>query len=547
MLLSDTYYILWYNITGKYYRKEYINLNNAVTSEIIPSVKLESINIGQTSGENEAKDSEFENLFYTGNKKYSEICKKEKFIIRGRKGTGKTILAYYMKKKSIEKSICSCKINTLKDIELQKLVHLDKREFLDEEYESFWKYCVLSELGKSILKEKNFLEKTTYPKLRKLKKLIESRNNSPLKLVEVSKTYNTSNKKSIDTKSSNNIKNKKFSSGKNVNLALARENSAGITEKYEAKDYFSDIEELENLILKILSKERYGYMIIYDDLDELGDNLEEHKKYKRLILGMIFAIQNLNNKIQEVNEYSKVIISIRSDILDSLNRHSSNLRKIISDNSVNLYWLNKDCSHHTDNLLIDLILSKIQASVVEYKSIEKKKLFKHLFPKDISSKPTVTYLLDNSMGRPRQVIEFLNIIIENYGTEVKFKPTHFRSSLKYFSNELYKDLENEFSVYENKDELNESMKLIRDLRKSEFKYGEILAHYNANKNQYKNITTIENSLNQMYSFGVIGMYIKNGDKRPRPSWGYREDGDDTIDISQTFLVHSALKPKFNLY
>ncbi|WP_195940921.1 P-loop ATPase, Sll1717 family [Romboutsia sp. 1001713B170131_170501_G6] len=521
-------------------------MSNISTNKFVPRVKLENINIGQTSGENEARNPQFESLFYTGNKKYSEICKKEKFIIRGRKGTGKTILAYYIKKKSKQNGICSCKINTLKDIELQKLVHLENREFLDEEYESFWRYCVLVELGRSILEKYNSFYILLNPKLRKLKKIIDSRNSSSLKLMEVNKVYNTSNKKSFDAKSVDSIKNKNLSSSKNFGFGVSREKNSGITEKYEVKGYFSDIENLEKLILNILSKEEYGYMIIYDDLDELGDNLDEHKKYKRLILGMIFAIQDLNNKIQEVNENSKVIISIRSDILDSLNKHSSNLRKIISDNSVNLYWLNKDCSHVTDNLLIDLILSKIQASVPEYKNIDKKTLFKSLFPKDISSKLTVHYLLDNSMGRPRQIIEFLNIIIRNYGNEIKFTPRQFRSCLKYFSIELYKDLENEFSVFENKEELNESLKLIRDLRKPEFKYREILAHYNVNKNQYKNITNVDNSLNLMYSFGVIGMYIKDDDKRHRVSWGYREDGDDHIDIDQTFLVHSALKPKFNI-
>jgi len=64
-----------------------------------PTVKLRDINIGQVSGEYESKNPDFEDLFYMGNKKYEELSKPEKFIIRGRKGTGKTILAYYLKKR----------------------------------------------------------------------------------------------------------------------------------------------------------------------------------------------------------------------------------------------------------------------------------------------------------------------------------------------------------------------------------------------------------------------------------------------------------------
>lgn len=515
-----------------------------------PTVKLSNINIGQTAGENEAKNPYFENLFYTGNKKYSEICKHNKFIIRGRKGTGKTILAHYIKKKAYDNNICSCKINSLNDIELQKLLNNPNRNLLDEENKVFWRYCILIELGKCIL-EKHPYQKYINFSLKKLRRIINRRNNPYLKIVEVNKSYNLSKKSSFslnsDVKKSIKTSIRDLSNSDKFGLGLSKEKNTGLIEKYEISDYFAEINDLEKLVLKILSKEKQGYMIIYDDLDEIGDNIDNHKNYKSLILGMIFAVQDLNNKIQIKNKDSKIIISIRSDILDSLNKHSSNLRKIISDNSVNLYWLNKANSHYTDNELIDLILTKITASVPEYKSIDKKILFENLFPKNISKTSIVKYLLDKSMGRPRQIIEFLNIIIENYGDCLKFEPKHFRNCLKYFSIELYKDLENEFSVYENKNELNESLKLIKSLRKADFEFGEILAHYNANRNQYKYIKTVEDSLKLMYSFGVIGMYEKNDDDDiPKYSWGYREDAEQDIDIRQIFLVHSALRPVFNL-
>ena len=178
------------------------------TNTFTPSIKLSNINIGQTAGENEAKNPDFENLFYTGNKKYSEICKPEKFIIRGRKGTGKTILAHYIKKKSSENNICSCKINTLKDLELQKLLHTSKRDFLAEENKVLWRYCILVELGNSIL-DKYPIKKHVYPHLKKLKNIINRRNGSYLNLVGASKSYNSSNKKSFDlsSHSKNDIKN----------------------------------------------------------------------------------------------------------------------------------------------------------------------------------------------------------------------------------------------------------------------------------------------------------------------------------------------------
>lgn len=57
-------------------------------------ITLKDIYLGRADGSQEAEDKNFENLFYKGNKKYDLLNENhDKFIISGRKGTGKTILA----------------------------------------------------------------------------------------------------------------------------------------------------------------------------------------------------------------------------------------------------------------------------------------------------------------------------------------------------------------------------------------------------------------------------------------------------------------------
>ena len=64
---------------------------------------LDDIYIGCTDGVKEAasKKYNFTDLFYTGNCKYEEITKSNNYIISGRKGTGKTILAKYLEKMQV--------------------------------------------------------------------------------------------------------------------------------------------------------------------------------------------------------------------------------------------------------------------------------------------------------------------------------------------------------------------------------------------------------------------------------------------------------------
>ena len=480
--------------------KSYNEENKRVQSDTFTKVPLEKINVGCISGESEAEDPMFEELFYTGNRKYEELLKKNKFIIKGRKGTGKTILAYYFKKKAKENNIYGCEICNLSDVNLQRIIHLEGRELYKEEYTVFWEYCIFLEIAKLILKNKTNLCKKINFKLRRLNKFVKEKYESRYEIVELIKS-----KEGVYSNECEDIP----KIGKNIT-------SAKINNQYRFKSlpYYKELERLKNMVMGILKSNKQGYVVMFDNLDELGDDLEIHKNYRNMIIGMILCLQKINLEIMNVNENSKVILIIRSDILDSLNKHSSNIRKIVVDNSVDLYWIAKECNSAEENLLIDMILTKIKSSVPEYKDISKKDLYRELFPIDISGKNTVSYLSDMSMGRPRQVVELLQCIINNYKTSRKFTSSHFRDCLKYYSPELYKDLQNEFSIHENKNQLNECLKLIGDFKQNQISYKKLVEFYQNSKDKYPNIKeeTLEDCLNHLYSFGVIGEIQKRKKK-----------------------------------
>lgn len=67
-------------------------------------ITLKDIYLGRADGSQEAEEYNFENFFYRGNNKYDLLNDdSSKFIISGRKGTGKTILAKYFEKEKIKK------------------------------------------------------------------------------------------------------------------------------------------------------------------------------------------------------------------------------------------------------------------------------------------------------------------------------------------------------------------------------------------------------------------------------------------------------------
>ena len=71
-------------------------------------VKLKDLYMGLPDGEVEAQDERFQELFFDPNNKYDEIINnKEKFLIIGSKGSGKTYLSKYIVDKSPSKQACT--------------------------------------------------------------------------------------------------------------------------------------------------------------------------------------------------------------------------------------------------------------------------------------------------------------------------------------------------------------------------------------------------------------------------------------------------------
>ena len=120
----------------------------------IKSIKLSEIFVGKADGLKEAQEKNFENLFYKDNDIYEELeRKKSKFIISGKKGTGKTILAKYFELEQNKKGNPT-RLLTDRDVILRQFIENGKVELEDSQREIFIEFEILTELGKLIIENK---------------------------------------------------------------------------------------------------------------------------------------------------------------------------------------------------------------------------------------------------------------------------------------------------------------------------------------------------------------------------------------------------------
>ncbi len=96
--------------------------------------------------------------------------------------------------------------------------------------------------------------------------------------------------------------------------------------------------------------------------------------------------------------------------------------------------------------------------------------------------------------------------------------------------------------------LNDSIKLLRDYKKTSFIFHELEKYFNLNQEYYPNIVNFKEAVRALYYQGVIGnVWTKlttnsNGKVCTKSfvSWSYRNDSDPEPNFTNKFIVNKAL-------
>ena len=508
---------------------------NTAQNTIPVSIRLKDIYVGNADGLKESTDKRFENIFYTGNNKYSQLVNnKNIFIISGKKGTGKTILAKYFEHEC-KKNNCPTTMLTDEDLVLRELIEKGNTETHKKERQFLIKYTIYLEFAKLIYdnlkKIPLFKRMFKYRKdIKYLKSIIHNRHTSDNFYLS---NYSTSTETSSSYTSGSGAK-------KSVGVAAFFSKKARNNE-YIINPYYAQIEALEKSVLNLM--EFIQVNIIFDDLDEYDSIITGNVSFIDFLADLITTSYRINSEIQTRKcKDSRVILLLRSDIIQVLNNSDANLNKRISDCEIRLNWLKKTQSEEIHPLL-DLIIMKIKKSNPQLHNIPKKQILESFFPTHINNTPIVNYILHATFGRPRDVISMLNTIIAEQPNRQRFGPKTFTSTRLLYSEKLQNELRNEMSSYFSPEKITQTFNLIKIHNKREFWLSEIKETFNANINNMTEFTDISEFIRLAYDFGIIGnvWFIDEQNKNRRYSWKYREDGHDYPDFDKKFSVHFGLE------
>lgn len=172
----------------------------------------------------------------------------------------------------------------------------------------------------------------------------------------------------------------------------------------------STVMDLMNDVL--LTDSQQKFFITIDKLDE--DWIEDYLRF-RLIRALIETSMDFFDRVNNV----KVLIALRSDLLDRIYRYTRDAgfqEEKFRTSNLEISWT-KDQLIQVLNTRIDLLVkNQYTKDVVTYKDV---------LPEKVGNQFSIDYMLERTLMRPRDIIQFFNACI----THSDGKPTISRRSL----------------------------------------------------------------------------------------------------------------------
>lgn len=187
----------------------------------------------------------------------------------------------------------------------------------------------------------------------------------------------------------------------------------------------------------ILTDPQKRYYIVVDQLDE--DWVDDTRRY-RLIRALIETMRDINQKVQQV----KIIIALRTDLFQRVLQATTDAGfqdEKYQGLTLPVTW---------DRPALTLLLNKRVDQLFRHRYQRSQPVTYHdLLPDVIGKKkePAIDYLLDRTLLRPRDVITFFNLCLEEADGEAKIAPRLLLQAEGQYSQRRLTSLADEWSVH----------------------------------------------------------------------------------------------------
>jgi hypothetical protein len=496
---------------------------------------LGQLKLGYSDGEEESRQIDFSDIYYDYNNIVDRSLEPSVYIVAGRRGTGKTVLSFYLEK---NKNLFNSFINRISYKELTPAnFRKENHEIKSGSLYQLFRWMFLLELSKNLI---NNLNSEIFQGLKEYKILKE--------VNEINYEFKNPHKSSLISQIINNGVKFKFGTMA-IGTSLAElELNPGIQGQITNKSvtlFYDNLFELIKPLLQKANEINYRFTILIDDVD---DHLSFDIESKRILNDLINAVYGFNGQIRDYHPNSKILLFLRSDIFNRID--IANKLKIIDDHTLMLNWSTRTDIHSP---LLELIVRRLKVNhstwFKEQDSTEK--VISKLFPTKVFyyqhdgkriELDAFTYILKRTHYRPRDIVRYLRFIQQDNSELREFSGFAVSRSEMKFSDWLKSDLENELAIHYNQEYIANLMGIASRLKTWRFGFQRLKKSFE-NKDEIPKIE-LEGALIVLYKFGILGQFYQNENNETELNFFYN-DADIPYNnknfFYNDFIVHQGLQ------
>ncbi|MGD6778849.1 P-loop ATPase, Sll1717 family [Sutcliffiella horikoshii] len=453
----------------------------------------------------------FENAFYDSRNTVVKLIDEHYFLLIGRKGVGKSAVSAKIQSLADKEANLFALPMQLNDFEFSTFAKtsIDKDLIGTQKYKESWDFILLLMSYKVV---HNNLKVTESNEL-----------NNMIQLLDVlGFPLDIGYKKDVTRLS-------KLKIGNNIaSFDIEFEREFGT----KPSTYLERISTLNEKMLMTLSDVWYNEKKVIILIDGVDDILRFKKNQLEILSSLIRSVDYLNDKLLSLKVPIKIVLFIREDIVNNVT--DPDLNKIKRDGAIILNW---------NNRLDDL--KSIVNLRFEYSGISKLNVIQHwekIFPRVIKDKKSWTYILDHTLYKPRDILQFLKSCQELYPNNTKLTFSEVRNVLKTYSREYFiEEMKNEITGFINDEHINILPSVLQKIGERSFSFIEfsrMMEEQGTNENIKD--SNIKYLLLLLFEAGYIGHLIANTRNSGSSVIFKYRNGNAQIDYSQKFLTHKGL-------
>ena len=426
---------------------------------ILDKIKTESNNNGTTKGfyfgateaEGENKNG-IQNFHYYFDDYLNVLpqLKNEKFIFTGRKGAGKSAIAKYIKDTSDNEENSYSDLIRLKDIEIEKLIQIEELEGFEHKELVVFEWLILVKIIKLILL--NGCGKFTN-EYEKLEKFIER--NSGVVCIDKYQIVDINEKGGFEVKFE-------------VLQHAFPQFSRYFDTKTKKAPFYKLINPLKEVVSKILTyqnNEGKEFWLLFDDLDI---NFKENNKESINKITELIRVAKIYNTETFKGTGAKILIFLRDDIKDIIEKHHTDTAKIFTSYEAELDWYDHERFKLSEDTtaLKKFINKRIEqnfiANNIEYTKASPWNCLFGNDPNDTQQKTSFKYIIDFTYYRPRDLILFFKPI-GDYDYKFPLSENTVKSLIIKYLVENIREIKNELSIYFESNEIENIVAVLRQM------------------------------------------------------------------------------------